>query len=113
MPTRAGPMRQVIRIEERTSVQDENGEEKFSWNLVAQRRAELVAFPGSEIWSSKERSARVPTIFRMRFPKTIKVMPQMRVVYKGRVFDIGSAVDEDGRETNLLLTCNELIGEPV
>ena len=112
MPTRSGAMREVIKIEERTSVQDETGEERFGWNLVAERRAEVVAFPGSEIWSSKERSARVPTVFRMRFPKTVVIKPQMRVVFKQRVFDIKSAVDEDGRETNLLLTCDELVGEP-
>ena len=110
--TDAGSMREVIRIEVRATVQDENGEEAPSWNLVAERRAQKLATPGSEVWSSKERSARIPTIFKMRFPKTFEVLPQMRVVHRDHVYNIISAIDSDGRSVNLLLTCEELVNEP-
>lgn len=110
--TRAGPMREVIKIQQRSQVQDDSGEESPTWTTIAERWAEKLAFPGREIWSAKERHARIPTIFRMRFPQTFTVEPQMRIVHKGKLYDITSAVDENGRGVDLLVTCEELVGEP-
>lgn len=107
-----GSMREVVRIESRTTSQDANGEQVASWSLVLERRAQMVATPGAELWSSKERTARVPTVFRMRYPTDAVVLPQMRLVCRGRVFNIISAIDESGRRTDLLVSCEELIGEP-
>lgn len=111
--TNSGFLREVIRIEQRSTVQDLNGEESPTWSLVATRLAEKVATPGREVWSSKERHARIPTVFRIRFPKTVSVEPKMRVIHKGKIFDIISAVDENGRGVDMLLSCEELVGEPV
>lgn len=110
--TIAGPMREVVRIEQRSTTQDALGEESTTWVLVAQRRAAVVAMPGSEVWASKERHGRVPTMFRMRWPADVTVLPSMRIVWRGRLFNIVSAVDETGRRTDLLVTCDELVGEP-
>lgn len=112
MTLRSGRLRDVIKIQRRSTTQDANGEESATWTLVGERRAEMVATPGREVWSSKERHARVPTVFRIRFPRDFDVLPQMRVVYRSRVFDITSAIDEDGRREEMLLTCDELVGEP-
>ena len=105
-------MRDVVRIEKRVQTQDANGEESTTWNLVCERYAENLPYPGREVWSGKERHGRVPTVFKMRYPKDFVVVPQMRLTCKGRLYDIISAIDVEGRETDLLLSCDELIGEP-
>jgi head-tail adaptor len=111
--TDSGAMRHVVRIEKRAPVQDGAGEQSTTWTLVAERRAEKVATPGREFWSGQERGARVPTVFRMRNPRTFEVLPQMRLTFQGKVFDIISAVDADGRGIDLSLSCDELVNEPV
>lgn len=108
----SGPMREQIRIESRSASQDSNGEPLSTWSLVAVRRAEKIQTTGRESWSSKERHARIPTLFRMRFPFDFEVLPQMRVTHAGKVYDVVSAVNEDGLKIFLVLTCEELVGEP-
>lgn len=104
----AGRMRHLVRIEKRTSVQDATGEPELVWEILAERRAELVASTGREVFS-QGREGRVPTLFRMRFLDG--VLPQMRLLYDERVFNILSAVDPDGRGAELLVTTEELVGE--
>lgn len=110
--TNPGAMRHVVRIEQRLANQDANGEESPSWSLVTQRRAEMLPTPGTEVFSSETRNARVPTVFKMRWPREVTVLPQMRLTTKGRLYNILSAVNDGGRGVDLLLTCEELVGEP-
>jgi SPP1 family predicted phage head-tail adaptor len=113
MALNLGAMRKQIRIEERTTTQDAAGEQVFVWNLVGSPRAEKIQTPGREVWSAAERNARVPTVFRIRHPRTdYTVKPQMRVTCDGVLFDILSAHDPDGMKVDLVLTCNELVNEP-
>lgn len=109
--TDTGAMRDVIRIEERSSVQDANGELSPTWTLVGERYAEKVETAGSEGWTGRERIARVPTLFRLRWPTAFTVRPHMRVVHKGRVYDVLSAFDETGVAKDLTLSCEEVVGE--
>lgn len=111
MKSSIGAMRQVVRIVQRRQNQDSTGEESPFWDLVCQRRAEKLPSPGTEVLSSQERSGRVPTVFRMRWP-AVAIRPQMRLTCSGALFNIISAVDVDGRKTELLLSCEELVGEP-
>lgn len=110
--TNAGPMREVISIQQRSTDQDEAGEQVLEWTELLSRRAEKMAAPGREVWSSDQRNGRVPTVFRIRYPHGATITPAMRVVHRGVVFDIKSCVDADGRRVDMLLTCEELVGEP-
>lgn len=110
--TRAGAMRHVVRIEQRLTNQDAAGEPSPSWSLVTQRRAEMLPTPGTEVWSGNERNGRVPTVFKLRWPREVTVLAQMRLTTKGRVYNILSAVNDGGRGVDLLLSCEELVGEP-
>lgn len=104
-------MRQVIHIQAQTTSQDEAGQRNLVWGDLATRRAEKMATPGSEVWASGERAGRVPTVFRIRYPRELTLSPKMRVVHKERVFDLVSCVDPDGRQVDMLLTCDEIVGE--
>ena len=102
---RAGDMRHSVRLELRTTLQDAAGEPLTTWNLFAERRAAVERSPGREVWASAQRSARVPTIFRLRYLDG--VTPAMRLLFDGKVYDILSAIDQAGRGEELLITAEE------
>jgi SPP1 family predicted phage head-tail adaptor len=106
-------MRLQVRIEKRTTAPDPAGERVTSWVLVALRRAEKLQTPGRELWVAAQRAGRVPTIFKLRHPRSdFEVKPQMRLTCDGKLYDIISAHDPDGRQADLLVTCEELVNEP-
>lgn len=111
--TESGRFRKQIKLELRTSQPDAAGEPVFSFTFVAKRRAEKLQTPGRELWSAAQRSARVPTIFKIRHPRDdFDVLPQMRLTCDGVLYDVISAVDPDGRRIDMLVTCDELVNEP-
>lgn len=105
----AGEMRHVVRIERQTEDQESSGQLTEEWELVAQRRAAIVRTTGREVFAAQQQAARVPTLFRLRF--IADVMPSMRLLCDGRVYDIKSAVDPTGRGEELLVTTEERVGE--
>lgn len=107
-----GKRRHRIRIEVRSTAQDTSGEQLTTWTLVGERFAELLEMPGRELWSGREKSARVPTIFELRYPQDFEVAPNMRVVFDSKVFEIVSVTNPDGVKVKMLLSCEQLVGEP-
>lgn len=105
----AGQMRFVVRIEQRTTVQDAAGEPNNTWTLFQQRRASVERTPGRELWASDQRQGRVPTMFRLRFLDG--VLPQMRLIHNSKVFNILSAFDPDGTKAELTIMAEELVEE--
>lgn len=108
----SGPKRSTITIQRRTTLQVGTGEPRTEWLQVGSRWAENLATPGEEIWSGRERSGRIPTVFKIRFPRDFAVTPDMRILFEGKLFNIISAIDADGRKVEMLITCEELVGEP-
>lgn len=105
---RAGDLRHVVRIEQRSATVDAVGEQLNTWSLFVQRRAAIDRTPGREVWSSQERQGRVPTVFRMRWHDG--VLPAMRLIHDEKVFNILSVIDPDnGRGAEMLITCEELV----
>jgi SPP1 family predicted phage head-tail adaptor len=107
----AGEKRHVITIQKRADTQGPTGEQTLSWTDVAQRWASIDATPGNELWSSAERHARIPTLFKIRYPRDFTISPKMRVLYNGNVFDIVSAIDKDGLKVEMQLFCELLVGD--
>jgi SPP1 family predicted phage head-tail adaptor len=108
-----GPKREVIQLQQRSSIQGADGEPLATWEVVLTRRAEKLQLPGSEIYSGYERSGRIPTVFKIRHPRSdLNVVPRMRVICEGKLFDIISATDPDGTKVDMFLTCEELVEEP-
>lgn len=109
--TESGSMRETIHLQAQSTAQDATGQRLLVWTDIGTRRAEKTATPGAEIWAGGERAGRVPTVFRIRYPRELDLSPKLRVVHLTRVFDVVSCVDPDGRRVDLLLTCDELVGE--
>lgn len=103
-------MREVVRIDRRSTTQDAVGEPLLSWvPFTPLLRAAIERTPGREIWASSERQGRVPTVFRLRWRDG--VLPAMRLVSGDRVFNIVSAIDPDGMRAELVITAEELVEE--
>lgn len=109
--TSAGAMREVVRLQNQTTVQDGTGQPRLVWGELATRRAEMTQTPGTETTAGPGRVARVPTEFRIRYPREFAVTPKLRLVHRDRVFNIISASDPDGRRVDMVLTCEEQVGE--
>ncbi len=109
--TDAGRMREVVTLQQRSSSQDDAGEPVLTWLEVGKRRAEKTSRAGREAVSADQRSGRVPTTFRIRYPTEFTVLPKMRLVHRGVAFEIISCDDRDGRRVDLFLECEELVGE--
>jgi SPP1 family predicted phage head-tail adaptor len=107
-----GKRRHRIRIEQRSTSHDTSGELLTTWALVGERWAEILETPGRELWSAREKSARVPTVFELRFPKDFDVVPSMRAVFDGKYYEIVSVTNPDGVKVKMLLNCDQLVGEP-
>ena len=104
-----GQLRHTVRIERRSSTQDAAGEQVNSWSLVFHKRAALVRTPGREVFAAAERQGRVPTVFKLRFVEG--VLPEMRLIHGGKVFDIVSAIDPTGMRAELHITAEEHVEE--
>jgi SPP1 family predicted phage head-tail adaptor len=108
---RLGAMRHTVEIERRTTAQQESGQQKDEWVLVARRRAQLVAIPGVETRAAQQELGRVPTVFRLRYIDG--VLPSMRLTCDGKLYDIVSAIDPDGGlKAALEVTALEQVGDP-
>lgn len=106
---RAGDLRHSVTIERRSSTQDAAGEPVRTWTLVATRRAAIKRLPGSEVFSAQQNQGRVPTVFLLRWLSG--VLPAMRLTSGGKVYNITSARDPDGRLEMLEVVCEELVEE--
>jgi SPP1 family predicted phage head-tail adaptor len=104
---RAGELRHQVEILVRTSAQDSSGQPLDTWTVFATRMASLRRAPGREVFASAERNGRVPVVFDLRFLDG--VTPAMRVRFNGKVHNIQSAFDPDGRRAELVITAEELV----
>lgn len=106
----AGALRHQVRIEKQSTSRDAAGQPLEQWTLFALRRAAIQRTPGSEIFAAQERNGRVPTVFRLRWVDG--VLPAMRLLFGGKVYDIQSATDPDGLKDELVISALELVEEP-
>lgn len=106
---RAGDMRFQVTFQRRTTTRDAAGEPGDTWTTVATRRAAMERVPGAEVRAAAQRNERVPVTFRLRYLDSIDA--NLRLVFDGRVHNITSIVDPDGRKAELVITAVELVGE--
>jgi SPP1 family predicted phage head-tail adaptor len=102
---RAGDMRFQVSLERRSSTQDVAGEPVDSWVVFATRRCAIERFTGREVWTSEERHARTPTVFRLRYLEGVE--PDMRLMFGTRSFNILSVVDVGELHEQLIITAEE------
>lgn len=106
---RAGDMRHQVVVERLSTTQDASGQAVNAWNHIVTRRAALQRTAGDEVFTAATRNARVPTIFRLRY--CVEIQPKDRLRHGGKVYNIKSAIDPDGRLEELVVTTEELVEE--
>lgn len=106
---RTGQMRHRIRVEQRVSTRDEAGGAADTWAEVVTIWAAIERTPGLELFASAARDSRVPTVFRCRYREDLN--PAMRIIYRGKVHDIHSIADPEGRRAEILIVSREQTGE--
>lgn len=102
---RTGKMRHRIRIEVQGTAHDSSGEQAQTWTTFATRWASVQRAQGMEVQASAQRTGRIPVVFGIRYLDGVH--PGMRVVFRGRVHNITSAVDQEGLTEELLLYTDE------
>lgn len=109
---RAGRLRHVVTIQQRSTAQDSSGALDGDWVDVATVRAEVRSPAGLErVQAGMEQTvATVTHTVRMR--KEVTVLPSMRVVWEGKILQVVSVMDPDNLGVQLLLNCYEVV-EPV
>lgn len=106
---RTGAMRHEVVIQRLAQQQDAAGQQSVEWVEVVRRRAAIQRLPGNEVWALAQKAGRVPTVFRLRFVPGI--LPEMRVVCAGVVYEIISAVDQTGIGEELVITAAARVEE--
>lgn len=102
---RIGAMRHRVTIEEPVRTGDEGGGAEILWTQVATVWAEVRPKTGREVFESDQLGGRVTHDVRMRFREG--VTPKMRILHRGRVFDIRYVANLGEADAWLMCACEE------
>ncbi|MEG2289921.1 MAG: phage head closure protein [Clostridium sp.] len=103
----AGELRDKLTFQELIGVQDSFGQTAETWTDICKVWGNINPIAGREFFAAEKINSEITHKIRIRYRKDIK--PSMRVVYKGRIFEITSLINEYERNTISLLMCKELI----
>jgi SPP1 family predicted phage head-tail adaptor len=98
----AGKYRHQITIQRRTVTRDPSyGSEIVAWADVATVKAQFDPIRGREYFSAKQERAESTVRFRIYYRPD--VVPEMRIVFNGKNYDIDDAMDVGGLRKELEL----------
>ncbi len=105
---RAGELNKRITIQTKgTPTRDSFGAEVIAWSTFATVWAAVEPLSGREYLAAQQATATVDTRIRIRY--FAGVLPEMRIVYGSRTFEIVSVINvkEVGRELQIM--CREIV----
>lgn len=95
-----------IRIEQRVAAgKAANGEDIFAWALISLRWSKYTPLRGKELIAAHQQQAETVASFKMHYTSTI--VPEMRIVFRGALYDIESVIDIGGAREELELLCKK------
>lgn len=100
-----GELRRRLALEAPTSSPDGGGGAMISWTELATLWADVRARRGDERDRADRPDARLHLQVRIRYRRDVTTA--MRFRHEGRVYNIRSLFDEDGRERFLTCLCEE------
>lgn len=106
---RPGLARSRVTIQQQSKARDAAGQPVLAWKTVTAFWAQEQPTIGREFFAAASTNARLTTTFRSWWRDGIR--PSMRLVCKGRVFNIVSVQAPEGIHAEMILVCEELVGE--
>lgn len=102
---RAGDLRRRVKLQRRSTKLDSFGQRQESWSDVADVWADINPLSGRELEAAQA------VVSATTHEITIRWRPDVtsahRIVYRGRLFNILSALDENTQRRLLVLSCSE------
>jgi len=104
---RAGELNRRITIEQFVPQDDGGGGKSGEWQAVGTVWAAVKHLDGQEKQRNDQTTAEVTAEFRLRYISGIK--PAMRIVFRGRKFDIKRVNNVNERNSELVITATEVV----
>lgn len=96
------------KLNHRITFQNQNlDSEEEEWNDIVTTWASINPISGREYYQAETINSDLTHKVRLRYRKGIT--PDMRILYKDRIFNIVSVINEYEKNTMLQLMCRELI----
>jgi SPP1 family predicted phage head-tail adaptor len=110
----AGQLRKRVQLQQRSSSQDDYGQQLTSWTTLFTAWASVEPVSGAQLERARsiynETSHKVTLRWRAQL-NDIRQVGSYRVLYAGRIFDVGASMNQDERNRTVVLLCNEGINE--
>ena len=109
-PISAGMLTRRIKIQRPNTIKDSVGAPCRSWLDVATVWADIQPLSGKEAVIANRISAELSHQIIVRYQSLFdnpQQVAQMRVLYKARIFNIHSALNEDEKRTQIILLASE------
>ena len=109
-PISAGMLTRRIKIQRPSTIKDSVGAPCRSWLDVATVCADIQPLSGKEAVIANRISAELSHQIIVRYQSLFdnpQQVAQMRVLYKARIFNIHSALNEDEKRTQIILLASE------
>ncbi|WP_434642754.1 phage head closure protein [Thermoanaerobacterium thermosaccharolyticum] len=103
----AGKLRHRATIQQLVSTDDGAGGSIETWQDIVTVWAAIEPLRGNERYTAQQVQSTLSHKVTIRYREGIK--PQMRLTYKGRVFEVESVIDVEERHQWLELLCSEVV----
>ena len=107
----AGKLRQRLTLQTTAPAQDAHGQPIDSWSTLATVWAEIVPTRGYERFVSGAEQQQAVLTHRVRIRFRDDVTSLMRGLWETRILDIEEIKDPNGRRSDLVLMCREVMEE--
>lgn len=102
-----GRLRHLVTIEELHTTRDSFGAEVPEWIQFAKVWGEVTTLSGREFDAFKQISSEITTKVTLRYLSGVD--PEMRVRFKDRILEIKAAINQEEKDTTLVLMCKEVV----
>jgi SPP1 family predicted phage head-tail adaptor len=103
----AGQLKHRVVIQSFTTTQSQSGQVSRTYNTLATVWAKVTPTTGREYYQSDRINAEVTHQVTIRYRDDVK--PDMRIIHRGRTFEIESVIDRREAITLLDLLCKEVV----
>jgi SPP1 family predicted phage head-tail adaptor len=97
----AGKLRHRVQVQHSVPAQDDYGEPLEVMASVGLALTSAEDLAGREYFTAQQTKSEVTTRFRTRWIGS--VTPEMRILHDGRLYDVASVQDPDGRRRELII----------